>query len=220
MKLIVGSNSIVQAWILTGVNFNATFHTAKYCFGFTQRLVKILQESECDVLKGFQIIDPVKKLTRQWMASIAGFENLSIARQSTCQTTRNNIIAASADEHFKGSIFIPSSDWMLQEFREIFTTLALQAVLDLYIIPADVRNFTTETIHAIHDSFSIDLDSLDIFFEQKAILWKTFWNQYDEKPNSIVETLKHPSSWVEMFSNIVRALQRFFTNIRSFCWKF
>ena len=96
------------------------------------------------------------------MASLAGFENLSIARQPTCQTTRNNIIAASADEHFKRSIFIPSSDWMLQEFKEIFTTLALQAVLDLYI--ADVRNLTTETIHAIHDRFSIDLDSLDIFF--------------------------------------------------------
>ena len=83
---------------------------------------------------------------------------------------------------------------MLPEFKEIFTTLALQAVLDLYIIPADVRNLTTETIHAIQDRFSIDLGSFDIFFEQKAILWKTFWSQYDGKPNSIVETLKHPLS--------------------------
>ena len=106
---------------------------------------------------------------------------------------------------------------MFQEFKEIFTTLASQVALALCIIPADVRNLTKEAIHAIHKHFRTELDSLDIFFDERAILWKTFWSQYDEKPNSTVETLKHTSSYVGMFSYIVRALHRFFTNICSFC---
>ena len=143
------------------------------------------------------------------MARLAGLEDLAVPRKSGRQTTRNNVPASTANEHFKRSIFIPVLDCFLPEFNSRFTTLASQAALALNIIPAPVEHLTTQTISSIYDRFGTDLDSTKTSFEQKATVWKTHWARSKEKPGIIAETLHHPLSCIQMFPNVIKVLQLF-----------
>ena len=155
---------------LRNSTFIAVFHTIKHIFGVTHRLNSPLQGSDCDILEAFQIIGSVKQvlqnvrsnidetfpsvyISMKDIARLAGVEDLAVTRKCGCQTTRNNVSATTANEHFKRSIFVLFSDCFLREFNSRFTTLALQVVLVFNIIPAQVERLTVQTINSVYDRF-------------------------------------------------------------------
>ena len=205
------------------LHFHRCFSHNKICFGFTHRSSFILQASECDILKAFQIIDSVKQVLQNVrsniddifalvyvkmteMARLAGLEGLTVTRKCGRQTTWNNILASTTHKHFKTSIFISFLDCFLWKFNSRFTTLASQTVLALNIIPAHVEHLTIQTINSIYERFGTDLDSTKTSFEQEATVWKTYWTRSKEKPGIIAETLRHPSSCIQMFPNVIKVL--------------
>ena len=143
------------------------------------------------------------------MTRLASLESLAVPRKCGSQTTQNNVPASTTQESFKRSFFIPFLDCFLQKFNSWFTTLASQAVLALNITHLHVKHFKIQTIDSIYDPFGTNLDSTKNSSEQEATVWKSHWTRKKEKLGTIAETLRHPSSCLQMFPNVIKVLQLF-----------
>ena len=77
--------------------------------------------------------------------------------------------------------------------------------LALSIIPAHIAHLAIQTINSIYDRFGTDLDSTKTSFEEE-----TTWTRSKEKRGTIAEIVRHPSSCIQMFPNVIKVLQLFY----------
>ena len=141
------------------------------------------------------------------MARLAGLEELTVPCKCGRQITWSNVSALTAIEHFERLTFISFLDCFSREFNSRFTTLTLQAVLALNIIPAHVEPLTIQTINSIYDRCGTDLDSKKTSFGQESIVWKAHWTRSKKNLEQIAETLHHPSLCIQVFQIVINVFQ-------------
>ena len=219
------ANSVLQASglheNLTTALFIAAFHCTKRLFGFTRQLSICLQGSECDVFRGFELIDAVKTALKQErkdvdasfqrtyqkmkaMARKAGLDQLITPRTCNRQTLRSNVPYDTVEEYYKRAVYIPFLDGMVQEFDTRFTTLSVQAVSTMNFIPSKCSDLSENVIHKVFTRFKDDISLSYDLFQQEAKLWKVFWSDKSVKPSTMKDTLQHPSTSTSMFSCLTK----------------
>lgn len=185
--------------------FIVSFTSCRYIFGYTQTMSRLLQGTSMDLVTAFNHVENVTKeleavrnnaeeeFSRLYasscdMAKVAG-QTLTKPRVVLRQTLRSNVEAATVEDYYRKSIFVPFVDNLTTQLRDRFQGRSHAAVKALYLLPNSVKKINQEIEQAIKSCYEDDLPSASAF-QQEVRLWCRYWESESNLPSSLSETLK------------------------------
>ena len=195
-------------------------HVNLYFSGFLRGLSLFLLGPSQDVITAYNRVSlVVEELKSTKKSSETAFQDiwtkasavansvdvkLSVPQKCGKQTHRNNVVAGSAPEYFKRSVFIPYLDHLIMELGSRFSHATSIAMKTLHLLPCHVQHLQKEDEVAIENFFSGDLPLL-YSFKHELILWKREWQGETSPPSTIENTLTQMI--VSFYPNIAQILR-------------
>ena len=122
------------------------------------------------------------------LAKIAGIE-ITTPRRCGRQTKQSNVPSATTGEYYKRGVFIPAIDHLISELEVRFSSVQLNGIQGMYLIPENLDMLCNFKRNQIANFFDWVLPSPGMF-NQEVDLWKTKWKvEGVQIPKSLSQTL-------------------------------
>ena len=110
------------------------------------------------------------------MTKLHGRPSPVIPRQTGRQTQCSNLPAATPEDYWRCSVFIPFLDTLIAELDGRFSSLSKKAVQALLLLPKNLASLTDIAIDHLHDAFQSDLpDSDHLSLRIEVERWRKKW---------------------------------------------
>ena len=200
-KTVGAANGLLHA--VSSDSFILALHCNVYMSSYLKPLSVLLQGSHLDILEAYEEISGTIGLLMRCrgqsghkfssifkdaceMTKLHGHPSPAVSRQVGRQTQRSNVPAATPEEYWRRSVFIPFLDTLIAELNGRFTPLSKKAIQALLLMPKNLSKLSDDAISDLRAAYEADLPeahSLATEIER----WKKKWEGLpcDKVPSSV-----------------------------------